>query len=128
MNGRVDVAKIPGSPPSFVYLEILFKSTLPMTMDLGPQPPPPPTLTLGSPPDNPPKKPPDKTMNQAPDNPFRDIKPKVLENLHKHLISKAISAVRAPFWYFPKDRFTYSRSTRAPLEMASLRTPSTQQS
>jgi hypothetical protein len=87
-------------------------------MDLGPQPPPPLTLTQGStPPDKPPKRPPEvnkaaetpkKALKQAMNNPFRDINPTVLEELHKCSISEAISATRAPFRYHPKDRFTLS--------------------
>jgi hypothetical protein len=41
-------------------------------------------------------------------NPFRDIRPEVLEYLHKRANSKAISAARAPFRYNPTERFTLS--------------------
>jgi hypothetical protein len=85
-------------------------------MDLGPQPPPPLTLTQGlTPPDNPPEKPPEaskatatpkKASKQAVNNPFRDNDPKVLEELHKRSISEAISAARAPFRYHPIGNLT----------------------
>ena len=78
-------------------------------MDLDPQLPPLPTLTLSStilngPPDKPPDPSisvlfPEITQYRAPDNPFRGLLPHNLEKEHKQALQEALRLVRAPFLF-----------------------------
>src|SRR5258708_6913049 len=89
-----------------------------LTMDLTPQLPPLPTLTLSSNQLNPPhKKPPDpsismlfpeKTQYQLPENPFRGALPKMQNREYKEALQDALGIVRAPFLFSTEEPIQFN--------------------
>jgi hypothetical protein len=87
-------------------------------MDLDPQLPPLPTLTLVSTSLNvPPDKPPDPSISmlfpenppyRIPENPFRGTAPKAFQEEHKKKLQDALRSVREPFLFRAEEPFIFN--------------------
>src|SRR6266849_9117147 len=85
-------------------------------MDLNPQLPLPPTLTLSPTTNVPPDKTPEPSLSvlfpentpyRVAGNPFRGSRPKALSEEHRKALQEALGGIRAPFLFSPKEPINF---------------------